>query len=81
MWDVGTFRVLFGLRFDLFSWVPFLSSRVATAAVHLTNLQGNRRHQSIPTSSHVVNGSNCRTHVLVEESGMDMRPLYRGKRS
>ena len=31
-------------------------------------LQGNGSHKSMPTTFHVVNGSNCRTQLLAEES-------------
>jgi hypothetical protein len=46
---------------------PPQSCREAIAKVSSTNLQGNRRQKSIPTTSHVVNGSNCPTQLLVEE--------------
>jgi len=47
---------------------PPQTRRVEIAKVNFTILQGNQRQKSIPTTSHVVNGSNCRTRQLVEES-------------
>ena len=46
------------------TWPP-QSWREAIAKVNSMNLQGNSHQKSIPTTSHIVNGFNCQTQLLI----------------